>query len=452
VALARTWTNVAPEVSATSGTIEVGGGIPDATTAGVTSSFVVGADVAVERVEVALSATHTSRGQLQVVLTSPAGTRSVLAARRPSDTGDHFSGWTFSTVRSLGESAAGTWTLTVSDLASGTTGTFGSWTLTVHGTPGPGYVPPPTPLLVTVAAGEAATGWNFGVQASAPPAIVFDVPTGQTQVDATPRSGSDALVKQGAGTLVLAAANTHTGGVSVQAGSVVIRDAAALGTGPVAVAAGSRLVFDVGAAGVTGGSLAADGLVDIGVGSFTVAAGLDVAAVRGMLVEGRGDGSWNGTSGVGSTAAETATVGGAPRAVGWLDNGDGSFSFSFAAPGDTNLDAAVDILDAANVLAGGAYDTGVAASWSQGDTTYDGVVDILDIADFLGTALYDQPPYRAAAAPEASTPTARGTLPSAGPAAPLRSSRDLAFAAWAGDAAASADGATAPRRRAARLR
>ena len=452
VALARTWTNVAPEVSATSGTIEVGGGIPDATTAGVTSSFVVGADVAVERVEVALSATHTSRGQLQVVLTSPAGTRSVLAARRPSDTGDHFSGWTFSTVRSLGESAAGTWTLTVSDLASGTTGTFGSWTLTVHGTPGPGYVPPPTPLLVTVAAGEAATGWNFGVQASAPPAIVFDVPTGQTQVDATPRSGSDALVKQGAGTLVLAAANTHTGGVSVQAGSVVIRDAAALGTGPVAVAAGSRLVFDVGAAGVTGGSLAADGLVDIGVGSFTVAAGLDVAAVRGLLVEGRGDGSWNGTSGIGSSAAETATVGGAPRGVGWLDNGDGSFSFSFAAPGDTNLDAAVDILDAANVLAGGAYDTGVAASWSQGDTTYDGVVDILDIADFLGTALYDQPPYRAAAAPEASTPTARGTLPSAGPAAPLRSSRDLAFAAWAGDAAASADGATAPRRRAARLR
>jgi hypothetical protein len=159
--------------------------------------------------------------------------------------------------------------------------------------------------------------------------------------------------------------------------------------------------------------------VDIGVGSFTVAAGLDVTAVRGLLVEGRGD---------------------------------GSFSFSFAAPGDTNLDAAVDILDAANVLAGGAYDTGVAASWSQGDTTYDGVVDILDIADFLGTALYDQPPYRAAAAPEASTPTARGTLPSAGPAAPLRSSRDRAFAAWAGDAAASADGATAPRRRAARLR
>lgn len=453
VTLARTWTNTAAEVSTSSGTIEVGGSIPDASPAGLTSSFVVGADITVETVEVTFSATHTSRGQLQVVLTSPAGTRSVLASRRPGDTGDHFAGWTFSTVRSLGESATGTWTLTVSDLASGTTGTFGSWALTVHGTPGSAYVPPPVPLLVTVAAGETASARNFGVRAVPPPGLVFDVAAGQTLVDATPRTGGDTIVKQGAGTLVLATTNTHTGGVDVQGGAVVIRDAAALGSGPVSVGVGTRLLLDAGTTGVTAASLAVEGLVDIGAGSLTVTAGLDVDAVLGLLVAGRGDGSWNGDAGIGSTAAGTASVGGSPRSVGWVDRGGGSFTFAFAAPGDTNLDAAVDILDAANVLAGGAYDTGRAAAWAEGDTTYDGIVDILDIADFLGTGLYDQPSYATSAPPTEAAAVRPRSLPASDAGPTLRpSDRDLAFAAFASDAAASSEPSLSARRRILRVR
>jgi hypothetical protein len=64
-----------------------------------------------------------------------------------------------------------------------------------------------------------------------------------------------------------------------------------------------------------------------------------------------------------------------------------------AAPGDLNLDGVVDLLDAANLLAGGKYDTGLPADWSLGDATYDGIVDILDASEFMGTGLYDSGPY-----------------------------------------------------------
>jgi hypothetical protein len=105
-----------------------------------------------------------------------------------------------------------------------------------------------------------------------------------------------------------------------------------------------------------------------------------------------------------------AATSGGDRTVGWLDNGDGSVTFAFAAAGDTNLDWQVDIIDAANFLAGGKFDTGSPASWNEGDFTYDGVVDILDAASFLSNGLFDAGPYNAppsagsiAAVPEPST-------------------------------------------------
>jgi hypothetical protein len=79
--------------------------------------------------------------------------------------------------------------------------------------------------------------------------------------------------------------------------------------------------------------------------------------------------------------------------VGWLDNGNGSVSFAFAAPGDTNIDWQVDILDAGNFLTLGKYDTGLPSSWLDGDFNYDGIVDIQDAAEFFGTGLYDTGNY-----------------------------------------------------------
>jgi len=140
----------------------------------------------------------------------------------------------------------------------------------------------------------------------------------------------------------------------------------------------------------------------------TVTAGLSAVDMVNAIVTGLGDGSWNGTSGITSSVAAAS---GGDRTVGWLDNGDGSVTFAFAAAGDTNLDWQVDILDAANFLSGGKFDSGSPASWNEGDFTYDGVVDILDAASFLSTGLFDAGPYNAApgtagsvaAVPEPST-------------------------------------------------
>ena len=136
------------------------------------------------------------------------------------------------------------------------------------------------------------------------------------------------------------------------------------------------------------------GRIDVGNGSMTVLSGLSAADLVTEILKGQGDGTWTGSTGISSSALAT----GAPRAVGWLDNGDGSLTFAYAAPGDTNLDWQVDILDAANFLAGAKYDTGEAATWIQGDFSYDGVVDILDASSFFATGLFDAGAYNSAAA------------------------------------------------------
>jgi hypothetical protein len=137
----------------------------------------------------------------------------------------------------------------------------------------------------------------------------------------------------------------------------------------------------------------AGGLVDLGNGLVTVASGLTPTELVTAILAGRGDGSWTGTTGITSSVAAADLASGTPRSVGWLDNGDGSVTAAFAAPGDTNIDWVVDVLDAGNFLTFGKYDTGLPATWLEGDFNYDGVVDVLDASDFFGTGLYDTGNY-----------------------------------------------------------
>ncbi|MFM7243993.1 MAG: family 16 glycosylhydrolase [Planctomycetaceae bacterium] len=140
-------------------------------------------------------------------------------------------------------------------------------------------------------------------------------------------------------------------------------------------------------------TIADGGRIDVGRGSVTVAAGLSPADLMVQLRGGRGDGSWSGAHGVTSTAVAADAARGVVRTVGWLDLGAGAVQFAYAAPGDTNLDWQIDLLDAANVLAFGRFNTGQAATWGDGDFNYDGVVDVLDAADFMSTDLYDRGGY-----------------------------------------------------------
>ena len=101
-----------------------------------------------------------------------------------------------------------------------------------------------------------------------------------------------------------------------------------------------------------------------------------------------GSGSLSIGSGTSAITSSTAAAGGG-RPVGWIDNDNASATgFAFAAAGDTNLDWKVDIIDAANFLAGGRFDSGTPASWNQGDFTYDGTVDVLDAANFQASGLF----------------------------------------------------------------
>ena len=256
--------------------------------------------------------------------------------------------------------------------------------------------------------GQRTTG---GVYAWATP-VSIDVSRGfQTQTSAGYSNLSfttaSSVTKTGGGTLVLDQANSMTGTITIQGGNVQLSgsvNAAAAAT--IRPEAGGQLVLaPYLQTSIDGLQPLAGGRTDVGSGKVTVAAGgLSVADLVTAINLGRNGGDWNGATGI--TSFDAAASGGS-RAVGWIENGDSvanmsSVTFAFAAPGDTNLDWMVDILDAANFLSAGKFDTGNPATWNQGDFTYDGVVDILDAADFLSTGLFDAGFYNAPAPSDAS--------------------------------------------------
>jgi autotransporter-associated beta strand protein len=218
-------------------------------------------------------------------------------------------------------------------------------------------------------------------------------------------SGRMALVKAGSGELVLAAANPYTGSTTVSGGVLRLAHPSALGSSSLVPLAGGTVRFAPAITSTLGGLVAnAGGLIDVGNGFVTVSSGLSAADLVTALVAGRGDGTWNGVRGIMSSVAASGTAIAQLRGVGWLDNGDGSTSFAYAAAGDTNLDWSVDILDAANILASGKFNSGLRADWIDGDANYDAVLDILDVADMIGTELFNAGGYNGPAAALAVVP------------------------------------------------
>lgn len=284
--------------------------------------------------------------------------------------------------------------------------------------------------------------------------------SGEISGGITSGSGTVHLIKAGAGTWKLSGSNTHSGTTSLVAGTLTVANARALSTSPTLVAGGT-LAIDAGILpripsvrlaggtlraatllvnGTTGireltiesGAIAgrpmltvsgsgvvrlpgaavgrlevtsltvdegAGGRIDLGMSGIGIAAGgITQSALLADLLAGRGSGGWGGTTGITSSAAAAAQAAGDLRTIGWIDAGAGGFSIAFTAPGDTNIDGVIDILDAANMLGGARYDTGMAATWAEGDFNYDGLVDVLDAADFIGTDLFDTGGFLPAAA------------------------------------------------------
>jgi carboxypeptidase D len=118
---------------------EVPRSIIDHTTAW--GQITMASDVAVSDVQVTVDITHTYVGDLTLTLISPSDTPVVLHGRGGGSSDDLVGtyGLDLTPVESLalldGESSTGDWRLSVSDGASGDTGTFNSWSLTLCGRP-----------------------------------------------------------------------------------------------------------------------------------------------------------------------------------------------------------------------------------------------------------------------------------------------------------------------------
>ncbi len=135
-AMAVTWTNLAPHREGQPLTDSTVSAIPDNNAAGISRSFAVPATQPhrVEHVAVRVKIQHTWRSDLQILLTSPSGTQSTLAFPYYDATGaDDYNNWLFTSVQFWGETAQGTWTVTVADRQSGDTGQLQSVTLQIMG-------------------------------------------------------------------------------------------------------------------------------------------------------------------------------------------------------------------------------------------------------------------------------------------------------------------------------
>lgn len=172
VALAQTWTNLAAQATISSNRISLALAIPDNNMTGTSASFNIQENLRVEQVTLRLNISHTRRGDLEIFLTSPSGMESQLAEKR-TDTSNHYSDWTFMSVRHWGESAQGVWTVRVADRSSGTSGTLNAALLTLYGTSTPALAHQP-PVLASIGPRSGLIGQPFSFMVSATDLIDYD--------------------------------------------------------------------------------------------------------------------------------------------------------------------------------------------------------------------------------------------------------------------------------------
>lgn len=131
--LAKNWISVPDEII-----IEMAGSpnipIPDDNITGVSHTITIPYDVTVEYVDIFFTSNdHTYWGDLEITLTSPSGTESILSEKQNAIILGSYNNWKFGSIRHFGESSLGRWTLKVKDLAPFDIGTFQSWKIKIYG-------------------------------------------------------------------------------------------------------------------------------------------------------------------------------------------------------------------------------------------------------------------------------------------------------------------------------
>ncbi|HMP60765.1 MAG TPA: S8 family serine peptidase, partial [Gemmatales bacterium] len=139
VNLAKTWT-LLPQQQQVAYTVNVNQVIPDFNTTGITSTINVPNNMIIERVALTHNATHPRAGDLQITVTAPSGTQSIMSHHVTFEqdfglvtTRALPSTWMYTSVRNFGEGSQGNWTVNVQDRVGGFEGTWESYSLTFYG-------------------------------------------------------------------------------------------------------------------------------------------------------------------------------------------------------------------------------------------------------------------------------------------------------------------------------
>lgn len=136
VAAAQNFTALPPEVLATTGDIDAQGvAIPDNTPNGVVYTVDIQDSMIVESIDILVDIQHAFPQDLEIVLVSPSGTRSVLSQPRDAapTPGDSLQGWFFNSKRHYGENTLGQWRLEISDRVAQDVGTLNGFRFDISG-------------------------------------------------------------------------------------------------------------------------------------------------------------------------------------------------------------------------------------------------------------------------------------------------------------------------------
>ncbi|XP_023709107.1 neuroendocrine convertase 2 [Cryptotermes secundus] len=147
VALAKQWKTVPARYHCEGGTVSETQEIPSSRSVllKINTNACQGTETQVsylEHVQAVITLNATRRGDVELFLTSPMGTRSMILSRRVNDDDhrDGFAKWPFMTTHTWGEYPQGTWSLEISfNSQTPQSGFIKEWTLMLHGTRDPPY-------------------------------------------------------------------------------------------------------------------------------------------------------------------------------------------------------------------------------------------------------------------------------------------------------------------------
>jgi hypothetical protein len=162
---ATEYSGVTPLVVETTSRIHVNTTIPDGTT--LARTFTIQRNIPMEEILLTIKITHSRRGDIEIYLTSPSGTRRRLLRRSSLDTGENINnaadtGWTFSSHAFWGENPQGTWTVEVQDVHVDIQGTWDFFSASVRmGTPLPADIRAVSGQILALGNLTQAQNWDF---------------------------------------------------------------------------------------------------------------------------------------------------------------------------------------------------------------------------------------------------------------------------------------------------